>query len=232
MNYFLITVTDKLVYDQFVLELEEKNIPFRPKFQEDTSFPGLEFAAFKGQLEIDSTYQKELQVLLPRYADSILIDGTERGGKSRFPVKTILLALYAAIMTIMCARYYYQVQYESSDKNFRYEWNSLNTIQKQIQKSNGRLVTEFFDEDYDGNWEKIVSYIGIKNKRVSIMRDEDEDGYIESMLYLNARADTLEFIRDTQYDPEFDYMMFVLDDGKGHVILRDNDHDGYWEFSQ
>ena len=138
----------------------------------------------------------------------------------------IFLIVYGIAISVVALKYYYSAFRNNTDKNYLYEWDSLNKVMSLYNKKTGDLDMQYYDTNYDYNYEKIEVFKDGILANESI--DEDENGRTDETVYYNPSGEVVSTYKDEDQDGFFEFGEIILHDGS-KIIFKDTDNDGQYD---
>lgn len=139
------------------------------------------------------------------------------------------LTIYAVAASVLLLKYWDISRRSGADKNFIFEWNTMNTMLNVIHKGDLSFHSQYYDGNYDGNYESIESFA--KDRLMIRSTDRDENGLNERMEYFGMDGRRTGVSVDNDQDGLYDTSTMVLQDGRTlHFV--DHNLDGVFELAE
>lgn len=207
--------------------LESNDIPVTSEKTENSAFPVLDKSAY--HLVIPEEFSREYFRLIendyPNYIYTV--ERTEKRPKAKRWL--FLMIGYGVIMSMLFLKYYDINRKNSFDKNFIYQWNSINTELRLVNKRSQNLSAVFIDKNSDLNYEKTLSYS--HGKVVSEAIDKDENGVYEEQLFFDLEGNYSGKSVDRNQDGLFEIMTMLLENEE-EIVFVDTNKNGLFEIQQ
>jgi|GEM_PF-4356512 len=121
------------------------------------------------------------------------------------------LLLYALAMTGLFAKYFHINHLNSMDKNIEYDWTSHNEVLISRNKLTGEISTRHYDQNFDHNYEKIITVINGLDMSESL--DVNENGITEHVDYFSTEGSFMGSQIDADEDGLYERSMYILENG-------------------
>lgn len=220
MKDILLHTSDYLNHSVLIYELEQEKILFTETINEYSLYPSIRQNQNYGTIFISFKYQDELNVILLRLNKNSNDETSKDVRKNKINYFKALLIIYSILVSVFCFKYWLTSRHV--DINFDYRWNAQATILEAKKKSTGQLVFKYFDENLDGNFEKVYGYHFESSFPILKMFDSNEDGTYEKIIEYDLEAEYIAKSIDLNSDGFFEYLEFVLENGDTIKILDVN----------
>jgi len=132
------------------------------------------------------------------------------------------LIIYSVIITLVALRYGYLNTNYQEDKHYKYEWNVDATAVYTIFKKKSEIITASYDGNYDLNFEKSIGYSN--GYKVSESFDTNENGIFERVNYYNKKGELAGYSINVDEDFCFEQSCTILSN-KDTLYFMDKDRD-------
>jgi len=185
-----------------------------------------------GQVRLENEEGERLEKLLVSHLLDHSNDNNWGGSKQMkrkndFDFVKAILFLLCLGLGFFCAKFWQANKRMSTVKNYDYVWSADGTTLLCKLKSNEKVITRFFDKNFDGNNEKIEVYStgGIK---VSEQIDKDEDGLFEGYKMFDVNQKEIGNGFDRNADGFYEEWNYFLENGI-RLKLKDENNNGAYE---
>jgi hypothetical protein len=216
--------------------LEEFEVPYQVKMLQNPTHSSLNILRPLAEFYIPEENAKDLGDFLISRRNNIALQESEveMQEENKTPAEMnkkknrsmLVLGIYALVVSVIAIRYYYLEKQQSTDKNFKWDWNyDFTELTLSYRKTNKALVVSY-DKNRDYNFERAELYhLG---KLYSVEYDFDEDGYTDSKMFYSKPDNYIGCMKFYNNDPFIDYQEIVLQSGDT-LRLYDADQNGILE---
>ena len=221
MESFNINIVSELELEYIVKRLNEEEIPYTIKLNNDSVLPVFNNEAPFGVITIIEEFRERVEIIYSQVQAEIGKKVKKENKGKKYNFKQIALIIYASIITVVAVKYWSIVNREDIADNFEYVWDYSNTTMEVLDKSSGTLREKHIDNNFNFNFEK--EYIYSKDAKLRNLNiDKNDDGFIDQYI----TYDNDENITNVRYDFDSDGLInqieYYLKGGDTLVIVDKN----------
>jgi hypothetical protein len=212
MSYHRFKIKEEIDFYRAMAELEQQGIPYSKHMLRDSSIPALGFNEYYGELTVpESMKNKAWRCLIIQNIDFLEV-ARRRKTASWINITFFLLGTYSIAVSLLLLKYWLLHFKMSTDKNYSYQWNLIQTKEMVKERSTGQVVLIKMDVNWDNNFEYIQEFSS-KGWMVAEYFDTNEDGIFERVLYYDSASRLSGVLLDANGDGLPDGQTIYLEDG-------------------